>query len=274
MTQSLDPAVLDQLSAYLDGALPPEDAVEIERLVETDPTVAAEFEALSRADHATRSGFDSLLADPVPIALARAIAQTVDPAPVANSPPLTVANSPTAPVWRTLAAAFALLLIGGAGGAYFARVTAPVQVASAMGWLDQVADYHRVYATQKRHLVEVPASETAHLQKWLTDTTGVTFTVPDLAASGLTFQGARLLVASGKPVAQLMYTNAAGQVVALCFLAGGDTSAGAGTTALQARNAKGVNMVWWASKDASYVVVGPSTGVDLQSVAKAASTAL
>ena len=129
-------------------------------------------------------------------------------------------------------------------------------------------------AQQFSNVVEVPASETAHLQKWLTDSTGVAFTVPDLAASGLTFQGARLLVASGKPVAQLMYTDAAGQVVALCFLAGGDAAAGAGTTPFQTRNAKGVNMVWWTSKDASYVVVGPSTGVDLQSVAKAASTVL
>lgn len=274
MTAPLDPALLDQLSAYLDGALPPDVAVEIEQLIEADPAVAAEFEALSRVNHAARSGFDSLLADPIPMALARAVAQTIDPAPVANLPPLTAANSPAAPIWRSIAAALALLLIGGAGGAYFTRASAPIQVATAMGWLDQVADYHLVYATQKRHLVEVPASETAHLQKWLTDSTGVAFTVPDLAASGLTFQGARLLVASGKPVAQLMYTDAAGQVVALCFLAGGDAAAGAGTTPLQTRNAKGVNMVWWTSKDASYVVVGPSTGVDLQSVAKAASTVL
>jgi anti-sigma factor RsiW len=274
MTRPFDPALLDQLSAYLDGALSAEDALAIERLVETDPAVAAEFEALSRVDQAARTGFDSLLTDPIPVALGRVIAQTVDRTPVAKLPPLMPANIPGPPIWRSVAAALALLLIGGATGAYFTRAAAPVQVASAMGWLDQVADYHLVYATQKRHLVEVPASETAHLQKWLTDTTGVAFTVPDLAASGLTFQGARLLVASGKPVAQLMYTDAAGQVVALCFLAGGDANAGAGTTPLQSRNAKGVNMVWWTSKDASYVVVGPSTGVDLQSVAKAASTVL
>jgi anti-sigma factor RsiW len=274
MTHPLDPALLDQLSAYLDGALSPDDNLAIERLIEADPAIAAEFEALSRVDQVTRTAFDSLLADPIPVALARAIAQTVDRAPVANLPPMQAANISGPPIWRTLAAALALLLIGGAGGAYFTRASAPDQVASTMGWLDQVADYHLVYATQKRHLVEVPASQTDHLQKWLADTTGVAFTVPDLAASGLTFQGARLLVASGKPVAQLLYTDAAGQVVALCFLAGGNAAAGTGTTPLQTRNAKGVNMVWWNSKDASYVVVGPSTGVDLQSIAKAASTVL
>ncbi len=270
MTQPLDQAILDQLSAYMDGALPTNDALSLERLIESNPAIAAEFAALSRADQAARTGFDSLLTDPVPTALARAI----DRAPLADLPPPKAANITSPPLWRSLAAGFVLLLIGGAGGAYLHRTSAPDQVASATGWLDQVADYHLIYANQKRHLVEVPASDTDHLQKWLSDTTGVAFTVPDLSASGLTFQGARLLVASGKPVAQLVYTDATGQVVALCFLAGGNAAAGTGTTAFQTRLAKGLNMVWWNSNDASYVVVGPSTGVDLQSVAKAASTVL
>lgn len=270
MTHPLDQALLDQLSAYMDGALPPEGAAAIERLIETDPSAAAEFAALSRADQAARTAFDSLLVDPVPLALVRAI----DRALVADIAPIKAANIPAPPIWRTLAASLVLLLIGGAGGAYLTRATAQQPVTSAMAWLDQVADYHLIYATQKRHLVEVPASETDHLQKWLADTTGVAFTVPDLSASGLTFQGARLLVASGKPVAQLMYTDAGGQVVAVCFLAGGDAAAGLGHTTPKLRKTEGINMVWWNSKDASYVVVGPTNGIDLQSVANAAAIVL
>ncbi len=272
MTQSLDPALLDQLSAYLDGALSAQDAKAVERLVQTDAVVAAEFAALSRVDLVARQALDSLLTDPVPVALARAIDSA--PAGAKALPPMAAANLPNAPIWRRLAAAFALILIGGAGGAYLTRTTAPQQVATAMGWLDQVANYHLIYAGQKRHLVEVPASETDHLQTWLADTTGVAFTVPDLTASGLTFQGARLLVASGKPVAQLLYTDANGLVVALCFLAGGDAAAGTGLTPLTPRSVGDVNMVSWKSDDASYVVVGPTTGIDLQSVARAAAMAL
>lgn len=266
MTQPIGPTLRDQLSAYLDGALTPDDATAIERLVATDPAVAAEFEALSRVDDAARSAFDSLLADPVPETLTVAVTRSPT-TPVA-------ANLPHRPLWQIIAAALALLLIGGAGGAFVTRSTSSNQVASAAAWLDQVADYHMVYASQKRHLVEVPASETDHLQKWLAETTGVAFTVPDLTANGLTFQGGRLLVASGKPVAQLLYTNASGQVVALCFLAGGNAAMGTGTPALTTRNTDRVHMVWWNSKDASYVVVGPTSGVDLQSVAETASTVL
>jgi anti-sigma factor RsiW len=274
MTRTIDQGLRDQLSAYLDGALSPADTLAVELLVENDAVVAAEFEALSRVDQLTKSAFDTMLADPVPMALARAIERS--PLGDSPAPQLQAANLPNRPVWQSIAAALALLLVGGAGGAFLSGglSPAPQQVASAMGWLDQVADYHLVYAAQKRHLVEVPASETEHLQQWLSETTGVSFTVPDLSASGLTFQGARLLVASGKPVAQLLYTDAADQVVALCFLSGGDASAAGGHTTPTLRTAKGVNMVWWKSDHASYVVVGPTTGVDLQSVAEAAAIAL
>lgn len=267
MTHPINQALADQLSAYLDGALSPEDAADIERLVETDPQIAAEFSALSRVDQATRNAFDAMLADPVPMSLARSIGDT----PLAQMP---AANLPSRPIWRSIAAALALVLIGGAGGAYLTRSIEGQQVTSAMPWLDQVAGYHLIYAAQSRHLVEVPASDKDHLQTWLSSTTGVHFTVPDLSATGLTFQGGRLLVASGKPVAQLLYTDAKGQVVAVCFLSGGDAAAGEGTTALTPRDTNGVHMVWWNSKDASYVVVGPSTGIDLQPIAKAVSVAL
>ena len=269
MTRPLDQTLLDQLSAYIDGALPPAHALAIERLLETDPAVAAEFAALLRADQAVLSAFDGLLAAPVPVTFASAF----DRVALAELPQRQAANIPSPPHWRSLAAALVLLIIGGAGGAYMTRAV-PGQVASTFGWLDQVADYHLIYANQKRHLVEVPASDSEHLQKWLSDTTGVAFTVPDLSANGLTFQGGRLLVASAKPVAQLLYTDGTGQVVALCFLAGGNPSSGTAKPAFQTRTARGLNMVWWNSNDASYVVVGPSAGVDLQSVAKAASMAL
>ena len=272
MKHPIDPNILEQLSAYVDGALSAADAAIVERLVESDPAIAAEFEALSRIDDLSRTAFAGMLADPVPVALTR----TIDRALFTDTTlvPQPAANLTNAPTWRALAAAFALLLIGGTAGAYLTHLAAPGQRSSAMSWLDQVAEYHQVYATQKRHLVEVPASETEHLQSWLTSVTGVAFSVPDLSTNGLTFQGGRLLVANGKPVAQLMYTDPAGRVVAICFLAGGDSNLGAGHTTPKLQLADGLDMVWWTSKDASYVVVGPTSGIDLQSVAKAASTLL
>ncbi len=274
MTRMIDQRLRDQLSAYLDGALSAGDTRAIEDLIKTDPAIATEIEALSHVDDIAKDAFEAMLADPVPVALALAIDRS--PLGENDGPAMQAANLPTRPGWQTLVAALALLAIGGAGGAVLTGSFAqtPRQVAAAMGWLDQVAEYHLVYAAQQRHLVEVPASDTDHLQKWLSDTTGVPFVVPDLSASGLTFQGARLLVAAGKPVAQLLYTDTSKQVVALCFLAGGDPSMADGHTTPVSHRANGVDMVWWKSVNASYVVVGPATGVDLQSIALAAATVL
>lgn len=261
-----EPDLATRLSAYRDRQLPEDQAREVTALLAQDPAVRAEYDALLRTDDAIDRAFAAMLDDPVPMHLARAV-ERAEMAPPA-------ANSPFAPRWGTgLAAAFALLVIGGASGSYLGRTYFPPQQVAG-GWLDQVADYHRVYAAQVRHLVEVPASDKAHLETWLTESTGVAFTVPDLAASGLTFQGARLLVAAGKPVAQLMYTDAQGQVVAVCFMAGGDAALDDGLSPFANRSIDSLDMVSWKSRDASYVVIGPRGMDGLQEMAETAAISL
>jgi anti-sigma factor RsiW len=269
MTGLVDSRISDRISAYLDGALSEAEQHELEALVAADPAVAAEFEALSRVDTALAKGFADMLDAPVPLQLARAIdvaAAAPKAAPVRTS-------------WgnlRSLAAAVALLGVGAVLGAGVTRAIGPsVDVAQTKpGWLDQVAEYHAVYAAQGRHLVEVPASEQAHLETWLADQTGVPFTVPDLSESGLEFQGARLLVANGKPVAQLMYTDAAGQVVAVCFMTGGDATLAEGAAVFADRRVGAFDLVSWKDRSASYVVIGPAGREDLRQIAETASIAL
>lgn len=269
MTGKMTPDLADRLSAYLDGALPAAELAEVEALIAKDAAVAEELDALRQADAAIGSAFAAMLETPVPPALVRALEE----APAIATP----ANLPRGPRWgmRTVAAALALLMIGAGMGSVLTRLLiAPVEVAAAPGWLDQVADYHRVYARQERHLAEVPATDAAHLQTWLADTTGVSFTIPDLSGLGLTLRGGRLLVAAGKPVGQLMYTDAAGEVVALCFVAGGDAAADDGPTAFTTRDFGDIDMVVWKDRAASYVVVGPAGRIDLDVIARDAAVAL
>jgi anti-sigma factor RsiW len=270
MNRPVDPEVQDRISAYLDGALSEAERQELEALVAADPVVAAEFEALGRVDAALEAGFAEMLAAPVPLHLARAIEAT------RPEPAIAPAREGKVLWLRSLAASVALVSVGAVGGAVLTRNFAPsVEVAAkAPGWLDQVAEYHAVYAAQGRHLVEVPASEQAHLETWLSDQTGVPFTVPDLTASGLTFEGARLLVANGKPVAQLMYRDAVGAVIAVCFMQGGDAALAEGATVFANRNVDGFDLVSWKDRSTSYVVIGPEGRSDLATIAEAASIAL
>ena len=167
------------------------------------------------------------------------------------------------PGWLSAIAAVLLLLIGGAGG-YFAGGAKTTQVAAAPAWLQDISDYHAVYAGQKRHLVEVPADEADHIMTWLTATVGTDIRIPDLTGHGLTFQGARLVVAAGKPVAQLMYTDAEGAVVALCAIRS-ETPA----NDVVSRVLNGFEMVSWGGTGANFVIVGDEGRSDLGQIAAA-----
>lgn len=263
---------LDQLiSSYLDGVLTREEARDIEQRINTEPSVAARVDGMKRANSLVRDYFEAELNEPVPLALARAIEGSG--ADRHRVPVISGTDADNAgfrarylATVRALAASLALV-VGGAAGGYMAATWPRDALVAPSSWLADIADYHRVYAAEKRHLVEVAASDQEHLETWLTKVVGVPVRAPDLSAQGLTFEGGRLLVAAARPVAQLMYRRADGSVVALCMIRTQNSGDGTfveatiGTTRL----------VSWNDQDAAYVVVGELNDSSLGSIAKAAA---
>ena len=253
-----------QLSAYLDGELPEEDARRIEALLETDEVARAEFDALMAANAVAQAEFEEMLHDPAPLALARAI-RTID----LPSPPEPVAkeNVRRIPAWAAVAASAALIVAAGLGGYVAGTGNAPEVTVASGGWLQDIADYHGIYARQSRHLVEIGADERDHIRNWLGDEIGTTFSIPDLSGQGLTFEGGRLLVAAGNPVAQLVYTDGEGIVLALC-LKGTDKPDNAERVAT---TIDGFDMVSWRADGADLVIVGPGGYPDLARIVDSAA---
>jgi anti-sigma factor RsiW len=101
-----------------------------------------------------------------------------------------------------------LLLFGGLGGWFLKGETAPTAVAD-LG--QQALEAHSVFAVEVRHPVEVPGTEKAHLQAWLSKRVGTAFTVPDLTEQGYALLGGRLLSGDDGPAAMLMYEDRSGQ---------------------------------------------------------------
>ncbi|WP_394688950.1 anti-sigma factor family protein [Hoeflea sp.] len=248
-----------KLSAYLDGELEAADAEMIEALLESDPAAQAELDALMAADEMAQEQFDVLLSDPVPLALA----QKIKSSPVGMAP----ARPASRPVWGAVAAGLALFIFGGMGG-YFVKdqISPSGTVVANAGWLSDIADYHAIYSTQQRHLVEVSAAESDHIVNWLGATVGVDFSIPDLTEFGLSFEGGRLLVAGGKPVAQLMYRDADGAVIALC-LQSGESGAAEAAPDFKQQTLKGFDFVSWNGTNAKYVVIGPGGKSGLMDIA-------
>lgn len=264
----MDEVLFQKLSAYIDGELSPQDAEQIKDLLENDPSVAEIYRSIVDADARAREELDRMLELPVPAHLIHAI-EAAPPAP---------ANISDAPshlrVMIQIAASVAFLAVGVVIGQSLSKSGAAPGLETAAttvppGWLRDIAEYHAVYETQTRHLVEVPASDVDHIEAWLGKTVEVLFETPDLTAVGLTFEGARLLVAAGKPVAQLVYTTESGDVVALCFLKTDKPD----TESSKAQQIGGYHMVSWRSNGGAYVVVGPKARQDVieQAAAQAIS---
>ncbi|QHQ36033.1 anti-sigma factor family protein [Algicella marina] len=257
-----------RLSAFLDGELSPAESDAVALLAEKDPEIAAELESLQSTDDALKAAFDDLLSEPVPLDLVRSIADPEEPSS-ATTPE--AANLPSAPGrwgFGAIAAGIAALAVTGLLSGYAGYTLAPEKtVVAQRGWMADVADYHRVYAQESRHLAEVPPEEAAHIVEWIGARTGVPFSIPDLSAQGITFEGARLLVAGGKPVAQLLYKAEDGTVFALCFLQSGNGA----TDGIGSTDFEGVTMATWRTDTAAYVFVGPEGNERLPELAAEAA---
>lgn len=245
----------DLLSAYLDGELPDLQMRALERRLADDPALQRRLDALRAADAQVAQTMDRVLSEPVPLSLVRAL-------------------SPPRPARGPLArAALAGALAGAlAAGVALVAVLPPATPlpAAPRPWTDEVVAYHRIYAQEGRHLVEVGAEEADHIRAWLGDRIGRAFGIPDLTAYGLTFRGARLLVAAGAPVAQLVYTLDDGSVFALCLTPrAGQPDVAPGLSRLEEFDA-----VTWRAAGTAVILLGPADRLDLMAVSQSAERML
>jgi anti-sigma factor RsiW len=271
-----------RLSAYLDGQLPQTEVEEIDAILAEDDDARVVFEKLKLGSEFGARAFDRMLQDPIPLDLVRTIkdvgkSDEVPPKSGFATIPVSAAapRRPSAFWPKALAASLVIFIAGGAAGYLVSEqrnaAEAPLQIAAARTWLDDIADYHRIYSRQTRHLVEVPASEQEHIVEWLSASTGVTFALPDLSDKNLTFEGARLLVAGGKPTAQLLYRDAENEIFAICFLQSDPVE---GRTDLTESMRNDIGLVSWQKGNASFVVVGPSADPDLERIAETVSASI
>lgn len=275
MLQTKGVALEVRLSAYIDGELGEAEKTELDALLASDEDARALLDKLKAGSAFGNRAFEDFLHDPVPLALVRQIKQGSGISP--KSERVATANLPkrSAHIWpRIAAASTVLLLLGGVAGFILGSATniaEPTRMANERSWLDEIAEYHRVYSRQREHLVEVPAAQGEKIETWLASSVGVTFRIPTLDGKGLTFEGARLLVVDGNPVAQLVYRDREGEIVAICFR----KQAAAPPSGDFIETIRGdLGFVSWQRNGASFVIVGPSSNPALQDIAETAAAAI
>ncbi|ADV13922.1 anti-sigma factor [Mesorhizobium sp. M7A.F.Ca.US.014.04.1.1] len=242
----------------LDGELPADERAAYDAWLDANPEMKARSARFTADRAALRAAFAGVLDEAVPARLRKVV---LGEAPVK-------AAVPRSRWW--LAAAVLLVAAGGLGG-YLAGVDGIGQEDPAEDRLaEQAIAAHVIYAAEKRHAVEVPASDKDHLQTWLSNRVGLKLVAPDLTANGFQLVGGRLLPAGESKAAMLLYEDGNGQRISL-FVTTASTENAKGT---YAATQDGPEAVYWLDKGYGCAVVGSLPRERLNEVARNAYTQL
>ena len=263
----------DRLIAYLDGELEPAERRDIEAWLESDPIAREKLAALAESANLVRLAFDEVMHEPLPERLiAAARGETAAAEPGALVLPFKARQG--APRGRAaqrwwiglpVAASLFGLLLGG-GVAYVSvgklepaglGVKRPaVETAAAdKAWLDNAAGYFKLFvSTGEGGLVDVPATADPReaLQK-ISQSLPQEVRLPDLKPWGLNFRGARLVVAEGRPAAQLVYTTENKAIGPLTLTIGSSKEADISPTLARRQD---VNLLYWRHQGRAYALAG------------------
>ena len=264
----------DRLIAYLDGELEPAERRDIEAWLDSDPVARERLAALAESANLVRLAFDEVMHEPLPERLiAAARGETVAAEPSAQvlpfkarqggprgrgcaalvdraagrrfavRPACSAASSPMSSVGK--------LVPAGLGGKQPAVETA----AADKVWLDNAAGYFKLFVSAgDGGLVDVPATGDPReaLQK-ISQSLPQEVRLPDLKPWGLNFRGARLVVAEGRPAAQLVYTTENKAIGPLTLIIGSSKEPDISPTLARRQD---VNLLYWRHQGRAYALAG------------------
>src|SRR6266404_5338685 len=235
MTNPKIPVTEDELHAYVDNELPAERCADVEAWLATHPDDAERVRSWRAMADALHARYDAIADEPIPrrLEIERLVRQPR----------------------KWIYGAIAAMLVGfiaGSGVGWLARGVAASPSTFQNFTLDAL-DAHRLYVVEVRHPVEVPGSERAHLQQWLTKRCGWDVRAPELDATGLKLVGGRLLPGPTGPASFLMYESSSGERFTI-YTARAKT----GTAQMRYTAAENSGAMYWSEDGVGYVLSGPT----------------
>jgi anti-sigma factor RsiW len=235
------PVEEDDLQARIDGRLPPERAEMVDTYLAAHPEERERWSQYAEQREALRAAFGAQPGGPIPTRLQ--VSHLLARRRQRRHRPL-----------ARIAAAVALLILGGVGG-WTARDVLPSLTLSASAILasavfDDAIAAHRTFSVETRHPVEVGANEEAHLVQWLSKRLGHRLIAPDLTALGFQLMGGRLLPADSGPAALFMYENGKGTRLTCYYLS---ANVG-GETEFKYREQNGTSAFYWVEDGLAYAI--------------------
>jgi anti-sigma factor RsiW len=245
MTDPSIPVTEDELHAYVDNELPAERRGDVEAWLAGHPDDAGRVQSWRAMAEALHARYDSVADEAVPkrLEIERLVRQ------------------PRKLVYGAIAATLVAFIAGGGVG-WLAHGAAASPSAFQDLTVDAL-DAHRLYVVEVRHPVEVPGSERAHLQQWLSKRCGWIVRAPELDATGLKLVGGRLLPGPDGPASFLMYESASGERFTLYA-----SRAKIETAQMRYTAAENSGAMYWSEDNVGYVLSGPTDKDRLNQIAR------
>jgi anti-sigma factor RsiW len=239
------PVTEDELHAYIDNELPAERCADVEAWLASHPDDAERVRSWRAMAEVLHERYDAVADEPVPKRLE--IERLV--------------RRPRQWIYGAVAATL-LGFVAGGGVGWLAHGAVASPSAFQNLTLDAL-DAHRLYVVEVRHPVEVPGSERAHLQQWLTKRCGWNVRAPELDATGLKLVGGRLLPGPTGPASFLMYESPSGERFTLYT-----SRAKTETAQMRYTAAENSGAMYWSEDGVGYVLSGPTDKDRLNQVAR------
>jgi anti-sigma factor RsiW len=243
MTESTDRISDDELHAFVDAQLDPARIPALLAWLQANPADAARVQQWQAQNLQLRQ-------------LARAMELGDTPAALTDVVLRALVTKQRRAAWQQAAAAVLLVATGAAGGHLWGQRGAsspPVTMAASPPFVREAVLAHAVFVPEKRHPVEVTASDEAHLVQWLSRRLGRPLKVPTLVNHGYHLLGGRLLPGDGTPRAQFMFENMQGARVTLYVAVFGPGQAPAQTSFRSMRDG-GEESFYWVDDGFGYAL--------------------
>jgi anti-sigma factor RsiW len=243
------PITQADLHAYADGQLDAGRHEQVRVWLLAHPEEQARVQQWQADMASLRAAYDPVLEEPVPLRLMPTQARARWP--------------------RALAAGLACVATGLIAG-WMARGAMTPAPGNAVFAREALAA-HVLFVTEKRHPVEVPAEQEAHLVAWLSKRLDGPIRAPNLQALGFSLLGGRLLPGDQGPLAQLMYQSDAQERLTLTVRR---SKSATDQTGFQVLEQKGASVFYWIDRDFGYALSGEIGRDRMLSVARTVDSQL
>jgi anti-sigma factor RsiW len=250
------------LVGYLDGALTREARGALQEKIARDPALAERLRILQAGGRPFRQAFDAVL-DAAPAGRLAAMLEME-----LRRRHDSGVRQRRLPAWAAIAASL-VMLVAGLGAGYGLRTFGVPFVKSEAGaeadsgaWETMLASDLALYSPEGLAMIGPGGAPSDAELAAIGAKLNVTLSASRLALPGLTLKQARLLAFDGAPFAQLVYLDPQHGPVAFCIFA-----SHGGAEAPEAKARAGMNLVYWSSARAGYMLIGQAPVRALQDLA-------